>query len=270
MSVNFKPYLVITVIGRLIRGKWRWAEGCAVATVLVYVASYILMGKGSPLELISDVSYFSHFTGNPDVIALDFVEYATTYVDLLLAVKSQLPLMHFIGSLPLEVLEKTLPIVMKLGSLGALLALAGAVWRPLAISAHRLAALILCVLLTLSPSAGGYAEVFLIFLVLFERWNSVGAAIALVSAYLLAVPWDVQIVKIIYRVTFSYLSGRVVGSDYGVTLGALVRPGFLLLLQYGLVLASLTDIFRNAGGAQGAVHPARINTPARALGTAGE
>jgi hypothetical protein len=242
IMVNLKPYLLIVIIGRIIRRYWRWVEGCGVACVLIYVASYMIFGKGSPLEIISDTITFS---GIPNVISLDFIEYSTTYGAILDILKSQLPLMHFIGSGPMEFVELTAPWAMKAGLWGVLACYAAAIWRPSAFSNHRLAALTMVLLLTISRGAGGYAELFLFYLVFLEKPKSVGQIIALSVAYILCIPWDYMLVRIVHTITDSYLSGRTVGYDFGVTLGAVARPGLLLVMEYALVAASLMDVYRS-------------------------
>ncbi len=249
---NLKPYLVIVVIGKLIRRKWRWVEGCALACLLVYVVSYIVLGRGSPLELYADTVIFS---GSPGSISLDFIEYATTYNSMLDILKTALPLMHFIGSRPMELVELVVPWAMKLGLVGVLLCYAMAVWKPYVLSSYRLSAMSIVLLLTISRGAGGYAELFLIYFVFQEKWEGIGKIVALVTAYILCVPMDFMIIKIIHAVTDSYLSGRAVGYDFGLTLGAVARPGLLLILEYALVAASLMDLYRSVS--LGRVHSIR-------------
>ena len=242
ITINLKPYLVITVAGRLFRRRWRWVEGCAVSCILIYVVSYMILGKGSPGEIISDTIVFS---GIPNTISLDFIEYSTTYSAIVDIFKSQLPLMHFLGSRPMEMIELIVPLAMKLGLVGVLGCYAAAIWRPNALSANRLSALTMVLLLTISRGAGGYAELFLFYLVFFERAKSIGQIIALSTAYILCIPWDFMLVRIVHTITDSYLSGRTVGYDFGVTLGAVARPGLLLIMEYALVAASLMDVYRS-------------------------
>jgi hypothetical protein len=241
VTVNLKPYLLLPVLGRVLRHKWRWAEGCVIASILIYAASYMILGRGSPFELFYNTTIFA---GTPGSLSLDHIEYATTYNSMLEMTQSQLPLMHFIGSQPMEFVEAAVPWAIKLGVAGVLICYAGAVWRPFACTSYRLAAMSVVLLLTTSRSAGGYAELFLIYFVFFERSKNIGQVVALVATYILCIPWDFVIVKIIHQVTDSYLSGRAVGYDFGLTLGAIVRPGLLLIVQYGLVAASLIDIYR--------------------------
>ena len=212
--------------------------------VMVYAASFVVFGRGSPLEIVSNTLVFSSVPNN---LSIDYIEYATTYFSMLDMLGSQLPLMHFIGSQPMELVERVVPWVIKLGDLGAIVCLVGAALRPATLSSFRLAALSVALFLATSRSAGGYAELFLLFFVFFEKWKSPGQALALLSAYALCVPWDFMLVRIIHTVTDSYLSGRAVGYDFGLTLGAVARPGLILVIEYGLVAASLMDLYRARG-----------------------
>ena len=91
---------------------------------------------------------------------------------------------------------------------------------------------------------------------LLRVWDSVGRIAALVATYTLCIPWDFMLVRIIHAVAPSYLSGRTVGLDFGVTLGAMVRPALLLAIEFGLVAASLTELVGCGfkGGSGGSKH----------------
>ncbi len=239
-SVNFKPYLVVTVLGGVLRRRWRWAEGCAVAIVTLYFASYAVFGQGNPLKVLTNIIGFSDYA---PVIRLNSIIYAPTYIELLQLLKSPFPVMNIIGSKPIETMEKIIPFAVRVGEFGSFACVAGAIWRPKAFPAYRIAAIFMAILLTVSEP-GGYAEVFLFFLVFFERWKHPGQIIAIVATYALCIPWDYQIVGIVHQIKYSYLSGHMVGYDLGITIGTFVRPALLLMLEYGLIIASLFDIFR--------------------------
>jgi hypothetical protein len=241
MSVNFKPYLVVAILGKVFRRKWRWAEGAAIATVLVYIVSYTIFGRGTPFEILYNELIFS---GTPDQLSVNYMSYSTTYNAMLDFVKSLLPLMHFLGSKPLETVEYIIPIFIKVGIVGTLICYAGAIWRPAALSSHRIAAISVLLFFVSNKTAGEYAEVFLFFLIFFEKWEGVFRIIVLICAYMLCVPWDMTLVRIIHMSSDSYLSGKAVSYDFGVTLGAVVRPGLLLIMEYALLAVSLMDICR--------------------------
>lgn len=107
----------------------------------------------------------------------------------------------------------------------------------------------MAILLTVSEP-GGYAYVFLFFFVFLERWKSPGQIMALAATYVLCIPWDYQIVKIAHQLQYSYLSGLTVDYGMGINVGAFVRPGLLLVVEYGLVIATLSDLFRTPADAR--------------------
>jgi hypothetical protein len=239
ITVNLKPYLVLVVVGRLLRRKWRWAEGCAISCVLIYSASFMILGKGSPFDLMTNLAIFQ---GVPEKVNIEYLDYATTYNSILSITNTQLPLMFYLGSKSLELTELIAPWLIKIADLGVLLCCAGAVLRPNRLSSYRIAAMIMSLLLTTTTTAGGYAEVFLLFFLFFERWEGAGRIVALIAGYVLCVPWDTILVNIIRIETDSWLSGRRVAFDFGLTLGGVARPALLLAIEYGLVAASLMDL----------------------------
>ena len=239
-SINFKPYLVLALAGRVLRRRWRWLEGCAVAIVIVYAVSFMVFGQGNPIALFNNIAVFSQ---GSDVIRWSSIAYVSTLNAILDILKSPLPIMRFIGSRPIEAMESIFPAAIGLSEIGVLTCFAGAVWRPNAVPAYRLAALSMGLLLTVS-NPGSYAAIFLFFFVFQERWEGPGQIVALIATYILCVPLDYEIVGIGHQIKDSYLSGRAVGYDTGLTVGAFLRPALMLLIQYGLVAASLRDIGR--------------------------
>jgi hypothetical protein len=238
-SINFKPYLVLSLAGYLVRRQWRWVEGAVVAIVLVFMLSYALYGAGNPAVIFYNIKTFAEA---PVVFSADAFAYATTYKPLL-EIMQNFPIMHFVGSRPMEVLESVAPAAKSLGILGVLTCFAGAIWRPGTLTLNRLAALSMALLLT-ATEPGIYSEVFLFFFVFMERGRGFGQIVALTAAYILCVPFDYQVVRLAHEVTYSYLSGRAVGYNIGLTIGQFVRPTLVFVLEYGLVAASLSDILR--------------------------
>jgi hypothetical protein len=259
VSINFKPYLVLPLVGGVLRRRWRWAEGCAVAIVMVYAISFAWFGQGSPMEVLANLTAFTQNAYR--VPSLDSIAYASTFRPLLDFLESPYPIMHYIGSRPMETMERFMPLATRLGELGAFASLAGAILRPTAVPVHRLAALSMALFLTLTEP-GLYTESLLFFFVFMERWNGPGQAVALIAAYILCVPFDYQFLGIAHQIKNSYLSGRAVGYDLGLTVGDFARPALMLMVEYGLAVASLSDILRGPVVAMGA--PARPATMGRA------
>jgi hypothetical protein len=241
IAVNFKPYLIVSVIGSVLRGRWRWAEGVALSVIFVYVISYAAYGEGNPVVVIQHIIAFAE---RPTVFSTDAFAYTTTYKALFDIVR-EFPLMYFVGSAPIEAFEASVPIIRSLGAFGVIVCFGGVLlWRD-ALSAHRLAALGVILALTLSE-LGTYSEVFIVFLTFMEKGKGIGQKIALTVCYIISIPWDYSFISISHQLQFSYLSGKSVGYDIGLTIGQFVRPALLLVLEYGLVIASLSDFWRCA------------------------
>jgi len=277
LSVNFKPYLVLPIVADVIRGRWRAAEGCMVACLLVYLVSFIIIGKGTPMEFIINSIGFE---GKPIALSINGVEYSSNFVPALDLLQTILPIMHFMGSRPMELMEFWIPLLTRLGEMGVVLCFAAALWRPSALTGHRLATLSMTlVIILINP--GGYSQIFLIFLVFLERWEGAALGTAILAAYGLCLPADFEFLTISQPIKQGYLSQRTVIYDLGLTVGEFVRPGLILLIQYALVAASLRDLWK-AGPARAGLATARrraifagrtrasvTNRPPRASTTAG-
>ena len=239
-AINFKIYLIATVVGSVLKRRWRQMEGYALGLFIVYLASYMIFGRGGIPLLLLNFTRFAYF---PPATSINSIQYSPTYTDILKLLKGPFPIMNFLGSRPMEAMESIFPIAMKVGELGVFACFAGVVWRPTSVPAYRLAALAMAFLLTMS-TPGGYALVFLIFLVFTEECKSPFRTIAVISAYFLCIPGDYQLLRVIHSLKFSYLSGKTVGYNTGVSLGSFIRPAVLLILEYALVAESLFNILR--------------------------
>src|SRR5262249_26244589 len=87
--------------------------------------------------------------------------------------------------------------------------------------------------------ASGYAVIFLLFLVFLERWNGPAVGLAIVAAYLLSISADLIMVSHPLAPTHSWLSGRDVAPVAGYAVGQLLRPVLVLVIEFGLIGATL-------------------------------
>jgi hypothetical protein len=239
MSVNLKPYLIGALASFIVRRKWRWFEGAALSVALVYALTWAALGAGSLTELIGNTVAYQDIGGNIP-FAASF--YSGSYRSLGALIQS-VPLMSSVGSRPLEIVEPLPNILIRVGQLGVIMCFAGAVFRPAAVTTHRLSAMIVAMAIS-SVEVGGYAEVFLIFLVFMERWKGVTVGFALVSAYLLCIPMDHMAISLYHQTKPDYLSNRTIDYDYGLSWGQFMRPGLILIIQYALSIATMLDLAR--------------------------
>jgi hypothetical protein len=256
IAINFKPYLILTILPPLIKRKWIQFEGYIIAGLAVYLITYGIFGVGTPIELLNNISTFSEM---PVDQSFDLVYYQSTYQAMINALHKPIPYMAFIGSQPVEILEVMLPAVIRIGQVGVAACFVGAALRPMAVPTHRLAALAVMVAATTSM-VGGYTQLLIVFLVFFERWGGVWKTSALLLAFCLSLTVDYTIMIISSEVVTGYLSNRVINDRFGLTLGELMRPAFILLIEYSLVLASFSDILRYRRGEARSPNPGMLPT----------
>ena len=240
ISVNFKPYLIFATIPLLMKRRWRWLEGAAVMSVVVYALSYAALQTGSPLDILPNMLAFYDYGGAGYYGTL---YYGASYKSVLEYFETGIPLVAFVGSRPLEALQFGIPLVVRLGQLCGLAAIAATAFKPNAVSAARLAAIGMMLVLT-TTEFGGYTEVFILFLVFQERWRGVCIGVALISAYVLSVTYDVSLASVSRDANYSYLGHRLVEPNRPIDVGMLVRPGLILILELALSIATLIDVFR--------------------------
>lgn len=240
MTINYKPYLILTMLPYLAKRQWRALEICAISGIAIYALSYGIVGDGTPIEIIRNIQGFDQL---PTITKFGNMFYQTSYKGVLDGLRSSFPFTTYLGSTPIELSLAIVPAIIAVGQLLSAACLIGAAWRPNAVPMHRLMALAISIPLT-SSLVGGYASIFLLFLVFMERWNGPTLTLAIVTAYLLSLSVELQLVPIARNTELSYLSGRLVDFEIGVNLGELVRPGLVLLIQFLLITASFQEFWR--------------------------
>ena len=150
-------------------------------SLCVYLISFVLNGTGTPGEVWANITAYTEKT---TASYIDNAFYGASYVDIKGLVSSDFPLMNWIGSRSMEAISTIIPLLIRFGQLGVALCFLAVPFRPAAVPTYRLAAMSMTLVLS-SVEVGGYAQVFLIFLVFLERWTSVGSVIAIICAYLL-------------------------------------------------------------------------------------
>jgi len=237
LAINFKPYLIMALAGPLVRRRWRWFEGCALAGLTVYLVTFLINGDGNPLQILDNIVAFD--TSDAESM-FNHAIYASSYKPIMDLLDSNFPLMRFVGSRPLEFMDVALPLVINLGKLGIACAFVIAVLKPNIVPIFRLSALAIAwVLITSDP--GGYSVLFLFFLILQEQGRGVFMITAIVLTYVLSISGDIMVMKVAHQLLESYLTKREVGYDLGLNLGEIARPGLVLLIVYALVAATIAD-----------------------------
>lgn len=237
VTINFKPYLVLPALAAALRRDWRPLELAGIATVLLYLVTLAWVGAGSPAELASNTANWVTFVSGQ---VWNEVNYSTSYAPLLLMRQSQLPLLDFVPSRLIEGIETAIPVAILSTQFAAVAALAAAWLQPRALGEARIGAIILGAYLA-TQSPGGYTQLFLIFLVLMEPWKG-GAIVAIVAAYALCLVGDWPLTTVLRLDTVSWLSGRPVRPEFGLTLGHFVRPGLVILIVWSLAIDAVARV----------------------------
>lgn len=239
ITLNIKPYLILALVGRVVKREWIRLEWCALWFVAIYAASFMIFGSGDPLTLVRNTTAFEHI---PDV---DLISFTTTYTAALTVLKLPLPIIYFLGSAPVEALESIVPPLIYAGAAGVLSCFTYAIFRPNICTREQASALILIFFMSFSTAPGGYALQFALFFIFFEKWRGPSRILMLAAAYLWCIPFDYPVAIIVDDYQFSFLGQRYVFSHFPLTVGELLRPGLVLLIEYGLVGMFAGNIIRD-------------------------
>jgi hypothetical protein len=247
LSINFKPYLLILLAPPLLRRQWRWLIGCAGVGSAIYLSTYAMQDDGSPTQLISNFNLYA--VDITHKYWSDFY-YGTSYWPLISLMSSQFRLLGFSSPHSGDIWRLVFVGLIRLAQVGTTICLVVAAFRPAAVNVHRLAALILAVVLTtITTGQSGYVQIFLFLLLFFEPCRGPVRSAILVTTYLLSIPADYALLPVIHGPAWSYLAGRPVVADFGVSFGQLLRPAGLMVIQYGLIILNLHDLFGRAQAA---------------------
>jgi hypothetical protein len=241
LAVNFKVYLIASIVPLLLKRRWRWVECALISVILVYMFSYAILGRGTPLEIFSNIREFSNL---PSGSILD-VWSETTYQALMSLLQGDnFPAILLIGSGNQNLLLILLPAVLHLTQ-ALILAAAVATWvRPECIPAYRL--INLGVLLALITSeAGGYTPIFFMLFVMMERWEGVGRRWAIIACYVLALPFDIPIYGLPPLARNTYLGGETTMVTFYVAVGPFVRPLIIMTIAVALSLTTIHEVWKD-------------------------
>lgn len=239
LAVNFKVYLVAGIMAQLLRRRWRWFEGAAALTMLIYLATFALLGHGTPIELYRNIMAFTE-DSRPD--RFTDIWYATSYGPAIaLLVTPPAPLLAALGQPMIGALLMLLPLLVLVTQL-AIIAAAAAAWlRPEAVPPFRLTGLAIGLAL-ISSEAGGYTQVLIILFAFMEPWRGAGRIVAILAAYLLCLPADVVLIALPPLPSMGWLGGGPVIADQAVTLGPLVRPALVLAMPLALACVTIAEV----------------------------
>jgi hypothetical protein len=244
MSVNFKPYLLAVILPAVARRDWRWLFGFGAIGLAIYLMTFALEGAGTPSQLLANMG---NYAGGKLRIPWANLYYATSYWPLVRFIATHQAFASGINPTLAVALNVAIVGCIRAAQLGAAVCMVGAILRPDSVDAKRFMALYAAIILTtVTNGSAGYAQFFLFFLLFFEPWRGPVRIAILVSTYLLCLPIDWAFWPVIQGPAHSFLSGRDVVVSFGVSVGQIVRPGLLLVIQFGLIVLNLQDVRRAA------------------------
>lgn len=229
---NLKLYLLVTIFPFVLRRHVRWVATISIFGLIVYVTTYLVFGAGSPMELAKDI--FS-------------------YVDDQTILYRDQNHLGMIAAISHNIWNKTALIVVRCGELLAVIGILIGGLSDCPVDGRRMLALVLSIVsseaaIHTQGFSADYTQIFLIFLIFLETEANPYATAIVASSYLLCIHVDILVFSAYANEAVSYLSGRIVRVDYGLTLGQFVRPVLLVLVQVCLVVL----IWREAAPASSA------------------
>ncbi|HEX6661794.1 MAG TPA: hypothetical protein VF067_08005 [Sphingomicrobium sp.] len=240
MAVNFKPYLIGTVFAQLLRRRWRWFEGAILATVLVYLVTFAVYGEGSLGQMYENITLYAGGFKGSTILDLWYPSSMVPFRTLLEG-DAAFDVAGELGSQVTDWLHAATVLVTWATVTSIFAAAAAAWWRPQAVPVYRLVFLSAAAGIV-TGEVGGYTQILLLLFVFMEPWRGFGRILALLIAYVLCIPLDIQLGQILEVYRDSFLSGRWVASQYSLSVGILIRPLLVHVMIFTLSLVTIRDV----------------------------
>lgn len=265
-AMNFKPYLIFIALPLVVKRRWAWLALCGLLGGAVYVATVLMYGSGWPLQMIANETTYA---AAPSKSYFADLYYATDYWPLIRLLHAYPPGLRLGSASASEAWSLALTVLLRTTQVAALACVAIAFFRPSGVDVRRLAALVTVGAITAyTTGSAGYAQIFLFFLVFYEPWRGPIRIGLIVTTYVLCIPFDYVILPVIHERAHSWLGARDVTASFGISVGQIVRPALLLIIQCGLIVLNLGDILRGKAGSNAETAGARSPWPAKTPATA--
>lgn len=235
ITINFKPYLVVPALAFGIKRNWRLAELGALLTIALYLITLAILGEGSIAQILANTSAFLS-TAYEQAFGQMF--YSTSYAPLKVLGESGFPLKLFLGSRTIDLVSMIIPAVIWSSVTMAGIAIVAAWVQPQSVLTTRLALITICAYFVYQ-SPGGYAFIFVTYLVLLEKWGRVGPAIAIGCGYILLFNYDYILAPVGRLDREAWLSGLNVSNSFGVSVGQFLRPALCALVLWVLAIDTI-------------------------------
>jgi hypothetical protein len=246
LAMNFKPYLVFSVLPFVARRVVGGVILCVLLFVSVYGLTYMAEGVGSPMEVIANES---RYAAAKTATLFSDLYFATSYWPLIRLLRAAPPGLILATPEMARAIAVCLEILIRISQGASFACCALALLRRRPIDVQRFGAMVACTALTaFTTGSAGYTQIFLFFLLFYEPWRGPIRITMLIGAYLLCLPIDHVILPVVHDHAVSFLSGRAVVTRFGLSAGQLVRPGVLLVIQWGLIAMNFRDLLAPGAG----------------------
>ncbi len=253
LTINLKPYLLLLLAPAVQQRRWLWVLAVSALSAGLYFLTVLMIGGGGPLQLIRNLLIYG---GQVEHRVWNDFYYSTSYWPLVKLLELRPAWLDDWSPVQAHVAALTLRILMHVAQGLAVAAFVVACLRSKPLPSGRLAAMLLAtVLATLTTGQSGYVQIFLLFLVLMDPWEDRLAGFRLTVAYILCLPADLVIAPVFHGSAWSYLGGRQVVADFGLSVGQLLRPGLLIALQFSMTIPLLLNRSSHFAGPAGPVLP---------------
>lgn len=241
LAVNFKVYLIAAVGAVLLKRKWRWAECALIATVIVYLVSFAILGRGTIPEIVRNLSAWADL----EVVQPIDLWFSTTYNGLISLLKNdRFPTVMLLGSKTVDTLLVALPALIGFTQ-GLILLAAASIWlRPEAVSTSRAVTLAI-MLAMITTESGGYTPVYYMLFVLMEPWRGVGRKLAIIGCYILAPSIDFSVSELPPIVRTTYFRDLTTIATFHVTVSPFLRPLVIIGIAVSISLATIAQVWRD-------------------------
>jgi len=241
LAVNFKVYLIAAFVPLLLKRRWRWVECALISVVLVYLVSYAIYGRGTPIEIFNNIVDFSTVAGYSIIDTWN----ASTYAPLASILKDgSFPIGFYMGSRTVDIVLFLIPTIHYL-TIGLIVLAAATVYvRPEAVPRYRVISLGL-LLATISSDSGLYSLSAFMLFVMMEPWRGGGRRWAIVACYILALPWDIPLDRLPeIEQELAFRGEKTLVTNY-LTVGPFIRPLIIMTIGIALSLTTIREVWRD-------------------------
>ncbi|MDB5712880.1 MAG: hypothetical protein JWO15_277 [Sphingomonadales bacterium] len=241
LALNFKVYLISAVLAPLLRRRWVVVEGMLICTVLIYLATWFILGEGSPAQIVRNINNYSGGFGAAAALDLWF---PSSYIPVETLFTGPFPIYVVVSSHQADMIVFGVTAFTHIIQAFILTAAAAAWLRPEVVPTHRV--VFFAITLALSASeAGGYTEMLMLVFVFMERWRGLARPVAIIIGYFLCISYDVSLGNVPPVARDSFLGQSQVIAQYGVGLMSLLRPGLSFIIAALLAGLTILDVMQD-------------------------